>query len=282
MMERLRTPGRGSVWGVVLPVVATVVVLAVGLGSAVLQSLGLLPLVGEPEFTTDSYTADPLGPSVAMSMWIAAASTTLAAVVGTLTALLFVSRTRGRSLLAALGTATIPVPHLVGAATVGLLLSDAGLLSRWTGSAASRWPDLVGGRWAVAVVVEFAWKESAFVALVVSATLARRFPEYLENAAVLGAGRWAQFRHVTLPMAAPAVVSASLIVFVYTLGSYEVAWLLGPAYPEPLPVAAYREYSSIDLTARPHAMALAVVTTGIAASAAVGGALLRRRTVVWR
>jgi len=62
------------------------------------------------------------------------------------------------------------------------------------------------------------------------------------------------------------------------VGSYEVAWLLGRTYPEPLPVLAFRLFSSADLAARPEAAAVSVVTGLVAALVAVASLLLAR----WR
>ena len=80
-----------------------------------------------------------------------------------------------------------------------------------------------------------------------------------------------------LPLSAPALASSSLIVFVYSLGTYEVARLLGRAYPEPLPVMAYRLFTDIDTVARPQAAATAVAATGLALLAAVAVLPLVRR-----
>ena len=63
------------------------------------------------------------------------------------------------------------------------------------------------------------------------ASLATRVASYRETATLLGAGRWARLRHVTLPLAAPALGATAAISFVYTLGSYEVAALLGRGRP---------------------------------------------------
>lgn len=267
----------------VLP--ASVLVLAVlgtGLGAAVLQSLGLMPFVGEPRLSTQAYVAagDDLWSATLLSLLISVASTAVAAGIGLLTALLLSGQRRGRHVLSLLALSPIPVPHLVGAASVGLLLVDGGVLARWLG--AETWPELVAGRWPTSVVVEYGWKESAFVALVVVAALATRVAAYHETAAVLGAGRWARFRHVTLPMAAPALLASSAIAFVYTLGSYEVAWLLGPVHPEPLPVMSYRLFTATDLAARPQAMAVAVLTAALAVGAAVLALAMLRRLAVWR
>lgn len=269
---------------VALPVLAVLAVVVTGLGATALQSLGLMPLVGTPRLSVSAYTrehADLLS-ATGLSILISAASTALAAAVGLAAAVVATGSPVARRMVTALVTATIPVPHLVGAASVGLLLSDGGLLNRWLGSSPGSWPALVAGRWPTAVVLEYAWKESAFIALVVTATLATRLPEYHASAALLGAGPRARFRHVTLPLAAPALGLASAITFVYTLGSYEVAWLLGPAYPEPLPVMAYRIFTSTDLAARPEAMALAITTTALAVAAALAGLALVRRTAAWR
>ncbi|QZY30131.1 ABC transporter permease [Nocardioides coralli] len=265
-------------------VLVVVLVVGTGLVTVVLQSAGLMPLVGQPRLSGAAYAgaADELLDATVLSLVIAGASTLVAAGVGLGAAILLVASPRGRRLLAAIGSAPIPVPHLVGAASVGLLLMDGGLLARWLGIAPDAWPALVAGHWPTAVVVEYAWKESAFVALVVTAALATRIAGYHDTAAVLGADRWARFRHVTLPLATPALVAASAITFVYTLGSYEVAWLLGPVYPEPLPVMAYRVFTSTDLSARPEAMAVAAVTTTLSLASVLVALAWLRRTAVWR
>ena len=62
-----------------------------------------------------------------------------------------------------------------------------------------------------------------------------------------------------LPLLAPAVAAASVLVFAFTFGSYEVPFLLGRPFPATLPVVAYQRFRDTDLTARPRAMAIAVV-----------------------
>lgn len=263
-------------------VVAGVVVIG-GIGMSVVQSVGLLPLVGEARFTIDAYVAngDELLTGLALSLAIATASTLLSSVIGLAAAVVITQgRITGR-LVAGLSAVTIPVPHLVGAAAVGLLVADSGLLPRWFGVEPGAWPDLVGGPWWVAVVLEYTWKESAFIALVVAGVLATRVARYDETAALLGASRARRLRHIVIPLATPAVIVSAIIVFVYTFGSYEVAWLLGRPYPEPLPVLAFRLFSSITLTSRPEAAAVAVITTVVSLLAVAVGMALLRRTPLW-
>ena len=261
-----RRPGLRALLLVLPALVPVVAVVGAALTSALLLSLGLAPLVGEPGLSLDAYrsAATDLGSSLRVSIAIAAAATAIAAAVGLCLALAATAAIRRSRLLGTLAALTVPIPHLVGAAAMGLLLADAGVLSRLLGVDPGSWPPLVGGRWWIAVVAEYAWKESAFVALVVAGVLSSRAASYTETAALLGAGRWARLRHVTLPLAAPALGATAAISFVYTLGSYEVAALLGRAHPEPLAVLAFRLFTSIDLAARPQAAAVAVTTAVLA------------------
>ena len=265
-------------------VLLIVAVTGTALGAVVATSLGLLPLVGQPRVSTDGYTtfAGDLRAATYESLLTAATATLLAAAIGLTIATVVVRAGRGVRLVIGLAVVVLTVPHLVGAAAAGLLLSDVGLAQRWSGIPAASWPELVGGRWPWATVLELAWKESAFVALVVFASVGRRYADLREIAAVLGAAPRAQWRRVLLPLSAPALASSSLIVFVYSLGTYEVARLLGRAYPEPLPVMAYRLFTDIDIAARPQAAAAAVVATGLALLAAVAVLPLVRRLGVNR
>ncbi len=276
-------PSRRALLLLLPAAVPTVAVLGAALTVAVLQSTGLAPVVGEPDPTTAAYRAlagdRALLDGLRVSLGIAAASTVLALAVGLGTALLARTTRLGGRLLRAAAAATVPVPHLVGAAAVGLLLADSGLAARALAAEPGDFPPLVGGPWWVAVVAEYAWKESAFVALVVLAALAAGERELDETAATLGAGPWQRLRRVALPLAAPAAVAAGGVTFAYVLGSYDVAWLLGRSYPEPLPVLAYRLWTDVDLARREQALAVAVVTTGLARACLQATAPRLARTV---
>lgn len=273
--------------GAILVAPALVVTVAVGvaaIGSLALTATGLMPLIGAPHPNVDGFlTLGPdLGGAAGQSLLIASVSTALAAAGGLVLALLVIQTGPGTRLLTIALAAPIPVAHLVGAASMGLLLSDSGLLNRLVGSNPATWPHMVGGPVPVAVIAEFAWKESAFVALVVCAALAPDLRQHAEAATLLGARPSQRLRMLTIPLALPALVAASAIVFLYTLGSYEVAWLLGPATPETLPVRAYRLFSSVDLGGRPAAAATALTVTMMAAVAGAAAVPLLRRLDVLR
>ena len=240
-------------------VLTTTVVLAVasaglirGIDNAAPSSASL-PLTDRPEFSDALRT----------SLLLASVSTVIAVVAGFGIAVIIV-RWRGGRLVAAAAAATIPVSHLVGATAFALLLADGALLSRIAPISSTLLPPLVAGPWWIATIAEYAWKETAFVALVVSSVLARHEALLHEAAATLGVSPRLRRLRITLPLAAPALLVTGALAFAYVLGSYEVPWLLGPASPEPLAVWAYRLFTDIELSSRSDAFGVAALTTCLA------------------
>ncbi|WP_216699701.1 ABC transporter permease subunit [Arthrobacter sp. H5] len=259
----------------VLPVI---VVLAGALFAGLLQSLGLMPFTGEPQLSFDAWTtgSGEILQAAGISLYIAAASTTLSVVMGFMIAAYILAMPISGRVIAGLSAATIPIPHLIAAGTFGLLLSDAGFLARVLGMP-EEFPTFVGGPWWGAAILEYGWKESAFVALVVVGSISRRVGDLCDAASTLGASPRQRILNVVLPLALPSLGISAIIVFVYTLGSYEAVWLLGPISPEPLPVRAVRLFGSVDLAARPDAMATALASVAVGVVAILAGLLVLRR-----
>ena len=98
-----------------------------------------------------------------------------------------------------------------------------------------------------------------FIGVIVLANMQSIGEDYESVARSLGASRWQAFRHVLLPLIFPGMLSASVMVFAFTFGAYEIPAILGANYPAALPVLAYRQYTDVDLAARPEAMAMAII-----------------------
>ena len=58
-------------------------------------------------------------------------------------------------------------------------------------------------------------------------TLERMDRSLVEASKDLGAGRWATFRQVTLPIALPGLITGSILVFIPMMGEYVIPQLLG-------------------------------------------------------
>lgn len=261
-----------------------------GVGQALLQSLGYQPFLGRPQWSVAAYRALWTDPAVRASFGLTARvallSTVGATVVGMAAALLLRRLGRGRRWVAAVFQANLAVPHLVGALCFLLLLSQAGLISRFTHAvgltgAPSDFPVITGDAFGWGVIAEYLWKETPFMAMVTTAALGPGLAELEAAARTLGAGPVQRLRRITLPTLAPSVVAGSVLVLAFSAGSYEVPLVLGRSYPATLPVVAYQYFRDTDLTVRPVAMALAVVIAVLSAAVAavylaVAGRLSRR------
>ncbi len=236
-----------------------------GLLLALFQSLGLVGLVGSGQFTLQAYRSVLSDPdffrSLGVSLYIAMTATGLGVIGSIGLALLLRGAGRWASFACQL---TLPIPHLVGVAGILMLLSPSGLMARllyglgWIESD-QEFPLLVNDPWNLGVLIHFLWKEIPFVTLILLAVLRGIGPRYEMQARVLGANAWQCFWHITLPLLKPGILSASVIVFGFTFGSFEVPFLLGPTYPRTMPVQIYRLFTDIDLTSRGEAMALGII-----------------------
>lgn len=250
-----------------LPALLVVGVLFVGgLSAALVQSLGYLPAIGQTEISLDAYrdvlTSRGFFDSLVLTVWVAGASTAISTVLAVLLALAL-RRSTGR-LQAAIFQLPITVPHLVAAVGIALVVSQTGLGARLAAALGligepREFPALLYDRYSVGVILTYVWKEVPFIALVVLAALRGVAGELEEVARTLGANAWQRFWYVVFPVIAPAVVGASLIVFAFSFGAFEVPFLLSKSYPTILPVTAYNEYRDIDLASRPAAMAINVL-----------------------
>jgi putative spermidine/putrescine transport system permease protein len=61
-------------------------------------------------------------------------------------------------------------------------------------------------------------------------------PDYEECAAILGAGRWQTFRHITLPLIQPGIFAGSLFAVLISLDNLPISFFFGSASTNTLPV----------------------------------------------
>src|SRR5262249_20162250 len=80
------------------------------------------------------------------------------------------------------------------------------------------------------VVIGLVLGDGRFMILSVSSILGRIDPHLGQAASLLGAGRWAVFFRVLLPLSAPGIVSGSVIVFLLSLNAYLTPELLGGGF----------------------------------------------------
>jgi len=273
LTSRLSDTGaaRLRIWLLLAPALAVIILLFLGgLISGFARSLNYFPLIGLDDPDLDAYRSifsdDAFIQSFVLTFYIAFVSTLIASVLAIATALLLRPMFRGKRFVHFLYSLNLTIPHLVGAVGVLYLFSQSGLVSRLSTAAGvtdapADFPPMVADPWAIGIIIQYIWKEVPFIGVIVLAILLSVGEDYESVARSLGASRWQAFRHVTLPLIMPGVVSASIIVFAFTFGAFEIPFLLGRTSPAALPVLAFRSYTNVDLAARPQAMAMAMVIT---------------------
>lgn len=199
--------------------------------------------------------------------WQAVVSTVLTLVVAApITALLAGHRFRGRAVVEAAVAVPFVLPTTVVATAFVVLLGPRGPLGL----------DLVGT--VPAILVAHVFFNVAVVVRVVGGLLAQLDPALVGAARTLGASSWRAWRTVTLPLVAPAVLSAAAIVFLFTFTSLGVVLILGGLRTSTIEVEVLR--LTVDLLDLPAAASLAVLQLlGVVAALVVSARLQERLAV---
>ncbi|RLU96638.1 iron ABC transporter permease [Streptomyces griseocarneus] len=174
----------------------------------------------------------------------------------------------GKRLLRAVVTVPFVLPTVVVGAAFLALVGRGGLLDELWGV---RLDTTV---WAILLAHVFF--NYAVVVRTVGGLWAQLDPRQEEAARVLGAGRFAAWRRVTLPALAPAVAAAALMVFLFTFTSFGVVQILGGPRYSTLEVEIYQQTAQLlDL---PTAAVLTLVQfVAVAVLLVVHGRTVRRR-----
>jgi putrescine transport system permease protein len=189
-----------------------------------------------------------------LSLRVAAASATLALIVGTLAgyALARFGRFRARTAFAAAVAAPLVLPEVITG--LALLLLFVAL------EQAVGWP---AGRGATTVTLAHASVSVAYVAVVVRARLADAGTALEEAAMDLYAAPWVAFTRVTLPLMTPALAAGWLLAFTLSLDDVVVASFTSGPGASTLPMVVF---SLTRLGATPEIYALATVIVAMVAA----------------
>ncbi|MGC5344558.1 ABC transporter permease [Streptomyces sp. DT171] len=201
--------------------------------------------------------------------WQALASTALTLLIALPGAYVFARLDfPGKQLLRAVVTVPFVLPTVVVGTAFLALLGRGGLLDEMWGV---RLDTTV---WAILLAHVFF--NYAVVVRTVGGLWSQLDPRQEEAARVLGAGRFAAWRRVTLPALAPAVAAAALMVFLFTFTSFGVVQILGGPAFSTLEVEIYRQTAQfLDL---PTAAVLTLVQfAAVGAILAVHARTVRRR-----
>ena len=237
-----------------------------------LQSLGYQPTIGRYDLNFDAYYnvmfseryAKLFWSGLALNLWVSFVSTFLAAAFALWGALSIRKTFFAKKICNFIFSLNLPMPHLVVAVGMIFVFSQCGLLARFFTqigfiASPSEFPILVKDKYGFGIILAYIWKEAAFFFIILMSVLQSLGENFEELAQSLGANKWQRFRYVILPLVMPNLFSASIIVFAFSFGAYEVPAILGVNYPQMLPVMSLDFFLNPDLNARSEGMALSMI-----------------------
>ena len=210
-------------WWMAAPAVLTILLVALfPLGWTIWESLHLhdlrMPWLGRPFVGLDNYVEvlqdRRFWGAMIHTVWFAAASVSLELVVGCVLALAMNRTFRGRTLVRLSILIPWAIPTVVAALVWRFMFEG---LEGWLADDTRAW---------VPIILADAWKETPFVALLLLAGLQGIDPALYEAARIDGASAWRQFRHVTLPLLAPAIMVALIFRTMNAFRVFDLIYVL--------------------------------------------------------
>jgi len=191
--------------------------------------------------------------------WQAVVSTALTLLLALPGAYVFARyRFRGKELLRSFTTVPFVLPTVVVAAAFHSLLGPSGLVN----TVSMRWFNLVSPPVAVdqtiiVILIAHVFYNYTVVVRIVGGYWAHLESGLAESAKILGACPGRVFLKVTLPLLSPAIMAASLLVFIFCFSSFGVILILGGPRFATIEVEIYRQ--AIHLFNLPMAAALSLL-----------------------
>ncbi|RLC98436.1 MAG: iron ABC transporter permease [Chloroflexi bacterium] len=200
---------------------------------------GSLDLTALSKLVSTTYYARTLW----FTTWQAAVSTLLTVVLAMPAAYVFARyRFPGKGLLQALTTIPFVMPTIVVAAAFNALLGPRSRLNLALMALFGLQRPLINLQHTLWIILlAHVFYNYTVVLRIVGGFWANLNPRLEEAARVLGANRWRVFWQVTLPLLAPALVAAALLVFIFCFTSFGVVLILGGPRFATLEVEIYRQ-----------------------------------------
>ena len=165
------------------------------------------------------------------SITISIGSVILSAIVGVPLAFIFTKyRFPGRDLFSSLAVLPYALPPLVGVISFMFLYGETGILPRSIQALFNleKPPFAIDG--VPAIYLVHTYTMYVYFYTFVSSALGSMDTSVIESAYNLGASRLMVFRRITLPLLTPALVGASLLVFMISMASFSAPFLFAPDY----------------------------------------------------
>ena len=242
-----------------------------GIFVTILQSLNLIGLFHN-KVSFLSYTVLFENPqfiiSLLYSLFIALVSSIFSIFLGTVIATGIWRLPVKMQMMAIIYKIPLILPHITIAFITVLFLSKPGILSRISyhlgliGNFIT-FPNILYSGKGFGIIIAYTVKETSFVILMVLGVLLKLPETQIKTAKMLGANTLQSFFTVVLPFIKPAVRMSFIIIFLYSLGAFEIPYVMSESQPEMISVSIYNTYFKKDLIYRPVAAAQLVILFGL-------------------
>lgn len=236
MLMLLIVPGAGFIF----------LFLSAAIAMTFLQSIGLYSLVGESRLTADHWLA--LLDKGFFDSFLFSLKVGVGSAFGTLLfaypLALFLRRKRfGSHTIGSIIKIPLFVPALVAAFLILNVLAFNGILnSALMGLGLIERPlRMLNDTFGWNVLVIQVWKNLPFQLLIIASVLESIQTDIEDAARNLGASPLRVILHIILPMSAPGILIAVVLVFILTFGDYAITRVAGPVYPSSLSVLMYTD-----------------------------------------
>lgn len=243
-----------------------IILILIGLGKSLLISFGIYDEIGINTFTTSYYSSifndKTFIESLIFSLKISVISSAIALVVG-----VFLSYGIFNSKIFDIYL-KIPViiPHIIVVISLVNLFSQTGIISRVLYnlgllSNSSDFYQMFYDKNAVGVIFTYAFKGAAYAAMVFLEIYRKISINQLYAAKNLGASDLKEFYYVIFPYIKREMLEIFLILFNFSISSYEVPLLIGPTVPRTLAIKSYVEFTKNSFIYKPNAFAINIMLT---------------------
>ena len=236
MLMLLIVPGAGFIF----------LFLSAAIAMTFLQSIGLYALVGDSRLTADYWLS--LLDKGFLDSFLFSLKVGVGSAFGTLLfaypLALFLRRKRfGSRTIGSIIKIPLFVPALVAAFLILNVLAFNGILnSALMGLGVIEKPlRMLNDTFGWNVLVIQVWKNLPFQLLIIASVLESIQTDIEDAARNLGASPWRVILHIVLPLSAPGILIAVVLVFILTFGDYAITRVAGPVYPSSLSVLMYTD-----------------------------------------
>lgn len=233
----------------------------IGFSKSLLISFGLFKEVGLDSFTFDFYKEilndKTFISSLIFSLKISVISSILAVIIG-----IFLSYGIFNSKIYDIYL-KIPVilPHIIMAILLVNIFSQTGVIARVFYKLnlvddSHSFVQFFYNKSAVGVILTYAIKGGAYTGMVFLEIYRNIGSNQLAAAKNLGASDWQEFYYIIFPFIKKETIATFIILFNFSISSYEVPLLIGPTSPRTLAAKSYIEFTKNSFSYKPKALVI--------------------------